>query len=108
MFIYKLVENIRFTANLVVNNNLFTSATSFTLKRRALLSSLTTAEKLSRFWSHLFVNLHTGGFVCNFQLPITNYHFSQHTSCGTWSCPIRYTNMEWSRLVRYTSKRCKL
>ena len=37
-FSYYLVENIRFTTDLAENRVLFTSATSFTLKRRALLS----------------------------------------------------------------------
>ena len=37
-FSYYLVENIRFTTNLEENSLLFTSATSFTLKKRALLS----------------------------------------------------------------------
>ena len=38
-FSYYLVENIRFTTDLEENSLLFTSATSFTLKKRAPLSS---------------------------------------------------------------------
>jgi hypothetical protein len=65
MFSYKLVENIRFTTNLEENRVLFTSATSFTLKRRALLPSSEPAKSLSRFWSHLFVNWHTCRYILN-------------------------------------------
>ena len=57
MLTYKSVENIRFTTDLEENRVLFTSATSFTLKRRALLPSSEPAKSLSRFWSHLLVTL---------------------------------------------------
>jgi hypothetical protein len=41
---YKLVVHMCFTTNLAETRDLFTSATSFTLKRRALLSSSAGAE----------------------------------------------------------------
>jgi hypothetical protein len=67
-----LVENTLFTTDLAENRVLFTSATSFTLKRRALLPSSETSETPCESWSHLFVNLYTGGFMCSYQLPLFN------------------------------------
>ena len=56
-FSYYLAENIRFTIDLAETRVLFTSATSFTPKKRAPLPPLAAAKKPCESWSHLFVTL---------------------------------------------------
>jgi hypothetical protein len=62
-FSYWLEENTHFTTDLAENRVLFTSATSFTLKKRAHLPSSEPSETPCESWSHLFVNVHTDGFI---------------------------------------------